>query len=145
MKKILIASAILVSTSSFATTTTSSNDKGNLKSLLGKVSNVQWKSAANFEKASVVIEEQKVEVFYNQEGDLIGSTRYQDFDKLPKNAIKTITSKYTFPEYNLQECIVFTNGYNEATYYVSMTTETDYLVLAITEYGEVSIFSNTRK
>jgi sucrose-6-phosphate hydrolase SacC (GH32 family) len=76
MKKILIAAAILVSTSSFATTTTSSNDKGNLKSLLGKVSNVQWKSAANFEKASVVIEEQKVEVFYNQEGDLIGSTRY---------------------------------------------------------------------
>lgn len=119
MKKILIAAAILVSTSSFATTTTttttSSKDKGNFKK------------------------------YYTQEGDLIGSTRYQDFDKLPKNAIKTITSKYTFPEYNLQECIVFTNGYNESTYYVSMTTETDYLVLAITEYGEVSIFSNTRK
>jgi len=145
MKKILIAAAILVSTSSFANPNTNLIDKGNLKSLLGKVSSVQWKSAANFEKASVVVEEKKVEVFYNQEGDLIGSTRYQDFDKLPKNAIKTITGKYTFPEYNLQECIVFTNEYNEVTYYVSMTTEKDYLVLAISEYGEVSIFSNTRK
>lgn len=145
MKKILIAAALLVSTSSFANPTSVLNDKGNLKSLLGKVSNVQWKSAANFEKASVVVEEKKVEVFYNQEGDLIGSTRYQDFDKLPKNAIKTITSKYTFPAYDLQECIVFTNESNEVTYYVSMTTEKDYLVLAISEYGEVSIFSNTRK
>ena len=52
-------------------------------------------------------------MFYNTEGDLIGTTRYQDFDKLPKNALKTITSKYTFPEYALQECIAFTNEYNE--------------------------------
>lgn len=115
MKKILIAAALLVSMSSFANPTNNSIDKGNFKK------------------------------YYTREGNLIGSTRYQDFDKLPKNAIKTITSKYTYPEYELQECIVFTNEYNEVTYYVSMTTEKDYLVLAISEYGEVSIFSNTRK
>jgi len=115
MKKILIAAALLVSISSFAATTTSLNDKSNLKK------------------------------YYSQEGELIGSTRYQDFDKLPKNAIKTITSKYTFPEYKLQECILFTNEINEVSYYVSMTTEKDYLVLAISEYGDVSFFSNTRK
>lgn len=145
MKKILIAAAILVSTSSFANPITQESDKGNLKSLLGKVNSVQWKSAAKFEKASVQVEEQKVEVFYTTEGDLIGTTRYQDFDKLPKNTLKTITSKYTFPEYALQECIAFTNEYNETNYYVSMTTEKEYLVLAISEYGEVSIFSNSRK
>jgi len=122
MKKILIAAALLVSTSSFAS---NENDLTNIK--------------------KVVVAEQKAAVYYNQIGELIGTTRYQDFDKLPKNAIKTITSKYTFPTYNLQECIVFTNGYNESTYYVSMTTDTEYLVLAITEYGELSIFSNTRK
>lgn len=145
MKKILIAAAILVSTSSFATSNNDLNDKGNLKSLLGKVSSVQWKTAANYEKASVLVEEQKVDVYYNTNGDLIGTTRYQDFDKLPKNALKTITSKYTFPEYSLQECISFIDSSNEKTYYVSMITETNYLVLAITEYGEVSVFSNTRK
>lgn len=145
MKKILIAAAILVSTSSFATTNNQSNDKGQLNNLLGKVTSVQWKSAANFEKASVLVEEKKVDVFYNTAGDLIGTTRYQDFDKLPKNAIKTITSKYTFPTYALQECIAFTDNYNELTYYVSMTTEQAYLVLAISEYGEVSIFSNSKK
>ena len=144
MKKILIAAAILVSTSSFATSNNDLNDKGNLKSLLGKVSSVQWKTAANYEKASVLVEEQKVDVYYNTNGDLIGTTRYQDFDKLPKNALKTITSKYTFPEYSLQECISFIDSSNEKTYYVSMITETNYLVLAITEYGEVSVFSNTR-
>ena len=145
MKKILIAAAILVSTSSFATTNNQSNDKGQLNNLLGKVTSVQWKSATNFEKASVLVEEQKVEIFYNTAGDLIGTTRYQDFDKLPKNALKTITSKYTFPEYSLQECISFKDNYNELTYYVSMITETNYLVLAITEYGEVSVFANTKK
>lgn len=145
MKKILFAAAILVSTSSFATTNQLSTDKGQLSNLLSKVTSVQWKTAANFEKASVLVEEKKVEVYYNTAGDLIGTTRYQDFDKLPKNAIKTITSKYTFPTYALQECIAFTDNYNELTYYVSMTTEQSYLVLAITEYGEVSIFSNSRK
>lgn len=145
MKKILFAAAILVSTSSFANPINPESDKGNLKSLLGKVSNVQWKSAAKFEKASVQVEEQKVEVFYNTDGDLIGTTRYQDFDKLPKNALKTITSKYTFPGYALQECIAFTNEYNETSYYVSMTTDKEYLVLAISDYGDVSILTNIRK
>jgi hypothetical protein len=125
MKKILIAAAILFSTSSFAST---NNDLTN-KSIIKKV----------------LVEEQKVSEFYNQKGELIGTTRYQDFDKLPKNAIKTITSKYTFPLYSLQECIAFTDGYNDLTYYVSMTTDTEYMVLAISEYGEVSIFSNTRR
>lgn len=145
MKKILIAAAILVSTSSFAATTNNSNDKGNLKSLLGKVSNVQWKLADNFEKASVLVEEQKVDVYYNTDGDLIGTTRYQDFDKLPKNAIKIITKKYTYPEYSLLECISFVDSSNEKTYYVSMISESNYLVLAITEYGEVNVFSNNKK
>ncbi|MFY8023811.1 MAG: hypothetical protein ACOVNO_00595 [Sediminibacterium sp.] len=145
MKKILIAAAILVSTSSFAATTNNSNDKGNLKSLLGKVSNVQWKLADNFEKASVLVEEQKVDVYYNTDGDLIGTTRYQDFDKLPKNAIKIITKKYTYPEYSLLECISFVDSSNEKTYYVSMISESSYLVLAITEYGEVNVFSNNKK
>jgi hypothetical protein len=61
---------------------------------LGKVSNVQWKSAAKFEKASVQVEEQKVEVFYNTDGDLIGTTRYQDFDKLPKEIIATYLNAF---------------------------------------------------
>ncbi|WP_439506431.1 hypothetical protein [Sediminibacterium sp.] len=145
MKKILIAAAILVSTSSFATTNNHSNDKGNLKSLLGNVSSVQWKSAANYEKASVLVEEQKVAVYYNTEGDLIGTTRYQDFDKLPKNALKTITKNYTYPEYSLQECISFIDNSNEKTYYVSMISESNYLVLAITEYGEVNIFAKNKR
>ncbi len=145
MKKILIAAAILVSTSSFATTNNDLNDKGNLKSLLGKVSSVQWKSAANYEKASVLVEEQKVDVYYNTNGDLIGTTRYQDFDKLPKNALKTITKNYTYPEYSLQECISFVDSSNEKTYYVSMVSENSYLVLAITEYGEVNVFANNKK
>ena len=65
MKKILIAAAILVSTSSFANTTNNSNDKGNLKSLLGKVSNIQWKLADNFEKASVLVKASHFEYALN--------------------------------------------------------------------------------
>lgn len=125
MKKILIAAAILFSTSSFA----ASNNDLTSKSIIKKV----------------LVEEQKASVFYNQSGELIGTTRYQDFDKLPKNALKVITNDFTFPEFKLQECISFIDSYNELTYYVSMTTEKAYLVLAITEYGEVSIFSNTRR
>ncbi|TAG11383.1 MAG: hypothetical protein EAZ35_04905 [Sphingobacteriia bacterium] len=106
---------------------------------------VNWKSASNFKKVTVFIDQQQVNIFYNEFGELIGSTSQQDFDKLPARAVSTITSKYTFPEYTLTDCIKFTNAEDEVKYYISMNTQDYQLVLEISEYGNTRIYSKTKK
>lgn len=87
----------------------------------------------------------KIQDFFNKQGELIGSTSKVDFDKLPQDAIQTITTKYTFPTYTLKECIAFVDVYGDVTYYVSMTSAKDKLVLNISTEGEVSVASRIKK
>ncbi len=149
MKKLIIAAALFVSLSSFASND-NKNDvnelaKKNLLRQFTNATNVEWKTNAQFNKASVLIETQKMEVFYNQDGLLIGTAKGVDFDKLPKAAIQTITSEYTFPEFNLRECIEFIDAFNTKKYYVSMETTNDRVILEISKYGSVSTYINQQK
>ena len=76
---------------------------------------------------------------------MIGTSKVMAFDKLPKNAIETITTKYTFPAFTVKDCIEFTNANNEKNYYVSLDKNTQTLVLEITKGGMVSVFSTLNK
>jgi hypothetical protein len=87
----------------------------------------------------------KIQNFYNKQGELVGTTKPMDFDKLPKDAIQEITTRYTFPTYNLKECLVYTDVYGETNYFVSMSGAKEKLILAINEEGEVSVVSKIKK
>ncbi|MBH2004904.1 MAG: hypothetical protein I8H66_09460 [Sphingobacteriia bacterium] len=92
------------------------------------------------------VKDQKVhQPVYNRQGDMVGTSAYYEFDKLPKDAIYTITSKYTFPEYNLKECIEFTDAYGEKRYFIAMNSAKQRLILDITTDGEVSVLAKIRK
>jgi len=144
MKKLILATALLVSLSSFASNDNKSDvntlAKKNLLRHYSGATNIEWKSEAQFNKASFQIENQKLEVFYDQNGDLIGTTKVVAFDKLPKAAIQTITSEYTFPEFNLRECIEFVDAYNVKKYFISMETVNDRIILEISKTGSVSTY-----
>lgn len=149
MKKLILVIVIVISISSFATPTHLSDSKlapnTNFMDAYKSASFVNWKSASNFKKVTVLVDQQQVNIFYNEFGELIGSTSQQDFDKLPARAVSTITSKYTFPEYTLTDCIKFTNAEDEVKYYISMNTQDYQLVLEISEYGNTRIYSKTKK
>lgn len=113
MKKLLFATALLFSLSSFAAET--NNNRKN------------------------------AEIIYNNQGEMLGTSATCDFDKIPKDAIYTITSKYTFPEYNLKECIEFTDAYGDKRYIVAMNSAKERLILDISVDGEVSVASRIRK
>ncbi len=85
-----------------------------------------------------------VKVYYKQ-GELIGTSISFDFDKLPKDAIYLITSKYTFPTYSLKACIEFTDVYGDKKYFVSMNSTKDQLFLDISNEGEVIVASRIKK
>lgn len=99
----------------------------------------------SFANATVKLDERNIEKVYYKQGEIIGTSTNFDFDKLPKDAIYVITSKYTFPTYSLKACIEFTDAYGDKKYFVSMNSAKDQLVLDISNDGEVSIASRIKK
>lgn len=67
------------------------------------------------------------------------------FDKLPKAALQTITTKYTYPEFQLEDIIQFENAEGETSYFVSMDNADMKIVLEIPAFGQVSVFSKEIK
>ena len=148
MKKLLFTAliAVAIGTSAFADGTKLTYKVLNhFKTEFSGAENVTWKLDNNFAKASFVYDGEKMEAFYNTEGDLIGTSRVFAFDKLPKSALATITKKYPYPPYKLNECIEFTNAEGEKNYFVGFETSSESLVLQVGTTGDVSVFKKTIK
>lgn len=147
MKKLFIAAlvTIFISTTSFA-----ANNPDNVKSykemknIGDALTSVNWKYTESFQKASVKLNGLNTEYFYSPEGEFIASSKTFDFDKLPKAALKTITSNYAYPTYSLLECIVIENADQEINYYVSMEKAGKTTILQINESGTVSNISGIK-
>jgi hypothetical protein len=148
MKKLFILAliAIATGTSAFAgPTTISTKVTEHFAASFKNAKNVEWKVSDNFDRVSFILNGEKVQAFYDGDGDLIGTSKTYALDKLPKSALETITTKYTFPEYQVKECIEFVNSSNEKNYYVSMDKKNETVVLEITKGGMVSVFARTKK
>jgi hypothetical protein len=89
-------------------------------------------------------ENQNQKVYYKQV-EVIGTSINYDFDKLHKDALYTITTRFTFPTYSLKDCIEFTDVYGEKKYFISMTSVKENIYLEITTDGEVNVASRVRK
>lgn len=142
MKKYFILALIALTfiTSSFASTSFSASNKAaaHLEVNYANAKDVSWTYTEKYEKASLTIGKEKVDVYYDIYGELIGSTKTMAFDKLPKYALETLTTEYTFPDYQLKDCIEFTDADNNTNYYVSFDKDGERLMLSISGYGVVS-------
>ena len=148
MKQLFIMAllAIATGTTAFAgpnTISTKVND--HFSASFKNAKNVDWKRDDTFDRVSFLLDGKKVQAFYDVFGDLIGTSKTYDFDKLPKSAIETITTKYTYPDYQLKDCIEFATGSNETNYYISFDKKNETVVLEITQGGMVSVFAKMKK
>ena len=146
MKQLFIMALLAIATSSFAepnTISTKVND--HFAAAFKNAKNIAWKADKKFDKVSFILGGEKVQAFYDVDGELIGTSKTFAFDKLPKSGLETITTKYTYPEYQLQDCIEFVNSSNEKNYYVSLHTKNETVVLEITKGGMVSVFARTKR
>ncbi len=144
MKKIFILALTLtvIGSSVFATPAYSSVKANNhFMNAFKKAKNITWEVNEKYEKESFVLNNESIEVFYELEGDLIGKSKKMAFDKLPKNAIETITTKFQFPDYQLKDCIAFENANEETNYYISFQTKNKTMVVEISTKGNVRLFS----
>ena len=147
MKQILMIAlfAIATGTSAFASpNSVSKKVTTHFSTAFKNAKNVSWKADGNYDKVSFMMEGQKVEAFYNKYGELIGTSKTAAFDKLPKKALEVITTLYTFPDYQLKDCIEFTSADKEKNYYVSFRTGSETTYLQISEEGYVSNFTPSK-
>ena len=114
MKKLFISGllALTLITSAFAAPANATNAMDHFSASFANAKGVSWKTTDKYQKASFTLNNEKVDAFYDNAGEMLGISKVMAFDKLPKSALETLTTKYTFPEYQLKDCIEFTNADN---------------------------------
>lgn len=141
MKKILFFSAILVTlvSNSFASGNTSNKAETHLQTHYAGAKDVVWTLSDDFEKASFTLGNEKMEVYYDEFGNLMGSTKSIAFDKLPKSALDFLTREYTFPEYQLTDCIEYTDADDNSSFFVSFDYNNERILVSVSSNGAVSL------
>jgi opacity protein-like surface antigen len=145
MKKLLFAALIAVSfsASAFATDVNQIDGKAmeNFKSAYAGASNVQWILKGSFTKASFYKNDEKVEVFYNLDGDFIAATTQVKMDKLPTSVKRFVAKNYS--DYTVQEGFKF-EADGATNYFIAAENEKENIVLQA-KGGLFSVYSRTAK
>ncbi|WP_153795892.1 hypothetical protein [Foetidibacter luteolus] len=146
MKKLFIAAAMLVAVSTAAVAAGTSTNSKAFKSFSTEfkdAKNVTWKTGEGYIKASFVWNDFNMETFYNEEGELIGTSRAVTLNALPVKALKTINTKYA--GYTATEAIEFDSVQDGVSYYVSEVKDNERVVLKIYSSGEVTVYKKEVK
>jgi len=146
MKKLFFAALITVTvaTSAFAKDVNkiSSRATHNFSFDFRGAEKVNWISKSNFYKASFILDGQKMEAFYNLNGDMIGTSQNITLDQLPTSAKRTFAKRYN--GYTVKEAIRF-EGVDESAYYISAENEKENVILKVADDANVSVFQKDRK
>ncbi|MDB5249567.1 MAG: hypothetical protein JWQ40_3961 [Segetibacter sp.] len=146
MKKLFIAAllALSVVTGAFAADTkkVSKIVLNNFSSEFKDAGNIAWAAVGEYAKATFTLNNQRMEAFYNWNGEMIGTSKAITLEQLPTNAKRNFARK--FDGYAVKEAIRF-EGTEEAAYYISAENEKEALIIKIADSSDVSIFSRTKK
>jgi hypothetical protein len=105
------------------------------------VSNVNWSSTDLYTEASFDWMNEKVEVFYDNDGEYFGTSHAISANELPAKALKTIQEKYNGSV--TTQAIEFNDAQNKTIYYVSLDNARASIILQVSNSGEVSVFKKT--
>lgn len=139
MKKLFI-SALLAAT--LATSAFAADGKvdyyvlTNFKVQFENASDVKWSAGKDYMKAAFSLNNERMEAFYNTNGELIGTTKSADLNNLPIKAKRAFAKK--MEGYTVKEAIRF-EGIDESAYYISAENEKGSVILKIDDKGFVTI------
>lgn len=145
MKKLFLAALLVVTmaASAFAKDTKKVNAAalGNFKVEFKKASDVTWTANENYAKASFILNNERMEAYYNPEGEKIGTSHAITVDYLPVKAKRAFAKKYG--DYTVKEAIEF-EGTDETAYFLSAENDAESVILKVTDDG-LSIYKRTKK
>jgi hypothetical protein len=146
MKKFLMSTVLVVAlaTSSFAEGTGKVNSTilRNFTTEFKNASDVQWKDCADFVKASFVFENERMEAFYDTNGEVFATAKALNLEKLPTQAKRKFAQK--FGDYTVKEAIQY-EGVDELAYFISAENDTEKVIVKVTPGGSVSEYQKTKK
>ena len=103
---------------------------------------VEWTTGSNYYKATFVYNEKHVFAYYNENGELLGLTRYLSPVDLPMNLQKNL--KNDFKEYWISD--LFEIAKNDGTAYLLTLENADTkIVLKSTDSSNWSVYSKVKK
>ena len=147
MKKLLFAALFIASFASTALAKDVKNKvsyriENNFKTNFSGAQNVSWTFKSNFVKAIFDNNGEKMEAFYNLNGDIIGTSKSITLSQLPVDAKRSFAKSYS--GYTVKEAIHFESS-DEDAYYISAENEKQSVVLKVSNNREISIFNKDRK
>ncbi len=102
---------------------------------------ITWLVTDLYTEASFEWMNQKMEAFYDNNGDYFGVSREISAGSLPAEALKTINKKYDGNV--VTQAIEFDDAQNKPNYYVLLKNPRSSIILKVSAEGEISIFSKT--
>src|SRR5690242_11204266 len=109
MKKLflslLIASTVMASAFAKDTKKVNALVANNFKADFSNASNINWTTNDQYIKASFVLNDEKMEAFYNERGEKIASSKTISIDDLPVKAKRSFAKNYA--GYTVKETIEF--------------------------------------
>jgi opacity protein-like surface antigen len=146
MRKLFFAAllTITVATSAFAKDVNSKNVRAvrHFNAEFKDAENVSWTMRSNFAKATYYMNGEKREVFYDLNGEMIGTSHPISLDKLPVGAKRVFAKKYD--GYTVKEAIRF-DGIEEGAYYISAENDKESVILKVTDSNSMSVFKKEDK
>ncbi|RXK80927.1 hypothetical protein [Filimonas effusa] len=104
--------------------------------------NVKWTLASSYTKATFTQNNKKWEVFYDNEGNLYGTSRNISFSELPAKASGYINKKYS--DYGILETVEFDSESDGKLFFVSLQQGKKKVILQVDANSWVSVFKRSR-
>lgn len=146
MKKLLFtaAFALTMAATSFAAAANKIDNKAasNFSTKFSAAKNVRWTVTEDFIKASFTLADSKKEVFYDLDGNTIGTSSNIEISEIPAKGVEHFEKKYA--GYTILETTLF-EATNEIAYFIFAENATKTLILKVLPNGSTSVFKHTRK
>ena len=104
--------------------------------------NVKWTSKTGLAEATFIMDNRKMDVFYNPDGSLYAVSKTINLDELPVSAKRTFAKRYA--GYTVKEAIQY-DGTDEQSYYLSTENEKETVIIKIDHSEHLSVFKKTKK
>ena len=148
MKKIKIvftAIVMLLTTAAFASddNNVSEKVKAAFKTDFAMASQVTWEKNSDFYFASFWLNQVKVDAAYNEEGELVGTSRKITTEQLPLSLSLELSKKYA--AYKISTTAYELNYEGQTSYYLSADNSKQVLNLKCSANGYIETESRTKK
>lgn len=145
MKKILSAALIAISliSSAFAAPVDNVNSrvKSAFESNYRNTENVKWAVTKDFYKVSFIANKVPTEVFYNLDGEFIGSSHAITLNELPTTVKRKFAKKWG--SYTVKEAVQF-DSLDETAWFISAENERQTVILKVNNV-DISVFKSRNK